>query len=191
MGMLLPMSGEWTAEMVWALPDDGNRYEVVDGVLLVSPAPTARHQQAIVVLWRTLYSFLRPHRLAWAAVAPLDVQFGPRRLVQPDVLVTPLIDGRTPQGLGPLTELLLAVEVLSSSTRRADRGDKRRVYQEEGVPEYWIVDLEARCVERWRPGDEHGEVCRDRLEWHAGSHAPSLTVDLSAYFAEVFDEVPG
>jgi Uma2 family endonuclease len=186
------MSGEWTAELVWALPDDGNRYEVVDGELLVSPAPSSLHQYAGLILWRTFHDFLREHRIAAALAAPIDVQFGPRRMVQPDVLVTPLVDGRAPRHAGPLRELVLAIEVLSPATARPDRLVKRRLYQDEGVPEYWMVDLDARCVERWRPGDEQGKVCRERTVWDPGNHAPSLTIDLEAYFAEVYDEgLPG
>ena len=71
------------------------------------------------------------------------------------------------------TPPLLAVEVLSPSTARADRTVKRRLYQRAGVPEYWIVDLEARLVERWRPADERPEVLTDTLTWRPVSPAPS------------------
>ena len=80
------------------------------------------------------------------------------------------------------------MEVLSPSTARADRQVKRRRYQRHGVPEYWIVDLDARLVERWRPADERPEILAERLEWRAVPEAPPLEIDLGEYFSEVLDE---
>ena len=65
---------------------------------------------------------------------------------------------------------------------------KRRRYQREGVPEYWIVDVDARLVERWRPGDERPEVLTETLDWRPDAAHPPLVVDLAAYFARVADE---
>jgi Uma2 family endonuclease len=79
------------------------------------------------------------------------------------------------------------VEVASPSTARYDRGLKRRFYQRAGVPEYWIVDLDARIVERWRPGDARPEVLDGVLSWQPGPEAPALTIDLAAFFARVMD----
>ena len=60
---------------------------------------------------------------------------------------------------------------------------KRRLYQREGVPEYWIVDVDARLVERWRPGDERPEILTTRLTWRPDPAAPALEIDLEPYFA--------
>jgi Uma2 family endonuclease len=83
--------------------------------------------------------------------------------------------------------LLLTVEVLSPSTRRADRVKKRIVYLEEGVPEYWIVDLDARLIERWRQGDERPEIVSESIAWLPVADVPALTLDLPRFFAEILD----
>lgn len=191
MGMPAPQTRSgWTAEMVRALPDDGNRYEVADGELLVSPSPRHLHQRAVGILWRTLDAFVRGHSVGEACMSPADIEFSPRRMFQPDVFVAPLVAGRIPREWTDISTLLLVVEVLSPSTARADRHVKRRVFQDEGIPEYWIVDADARLIERWRPGDDRPEHCTGTIEWRTGSHGPSLTIDLDAYFAEVHDDSP-
>ena len=175
----------WTVEEVHALPDDGNRYEVVDGELLVTPAPSWRHMYAVRALFLRLHEHAAAHRIAAVAFAPADVRYAPRTTVQPDVFAVPLVDGRPPRSWEDAGRLLLAVEVLSPSTARADRIVKRRLYQREGVPEYWIVDTDARLVERWRPDDERPELLTETIEWRPDPARPPLVVDLAAYFAEV------
>lgn len=81
--------------------------------------------------------------------------------------------------------LLLVVEIPSPGTARADRLVKRRLYQRQGVPEYWIVDVAARLVERWRPEDERPEILTEHLEWQPAPVREALRVDLAAYFGEV------
>jgi Uma2 family endonuclease len=120
--------------------------------------------------------------------SPADIEFDPRTLVQPDIFVAPFVGGRRPRNWPEIHELLLAVEVLSPSTARADRQVKRRKYQRQGVPKYWIVDLDARLVERWRPQDERPEIVEGRLEWRPSGTAEPLELDLAAFFAEVLDE---
>ena len=80
---------------------------------------------------------------------------------------------------------MLAVETLSPSTARADRKVKSRIYMEEDVGEYWIIDLDARVVERWRKGESRPEILRESLGWHPRADVPPLSIDLVAYFAEV------
>ena len=75
--------------------------------------------------------------------------------------------------------------ILSPSTARADRHVKRRLYQRERVPEYWIVDVDARLIERWRPEDERPEILAEQLEWRPDPAHPPLTIDLPAYFRDV------
>lgn len=117
------------------LPDDGNRYELVDGTLLVTPAPLPIHQTAVVELTYALRHHC-PDDLK-VLVAPTDYQPTPTRSVLPDVLVCHRKD------VGPKAlekPLLLAVEVLSQSTSLADRVLKRRLYEQAGVTSYWIFD---------------------------------------------------
>ena len=79
---------------------------------------------------------------------------------------------------------VLGIEVLSPPTASRDRGSKRRIYQRAGVAQYWIVDLEARLVERWRPHDERPEICDTALSW-TQPEGPSVIIDLPALFAKV------
>lgn len=179
---------QWTAAMVRALPDDGNRYECVDGELFVTPAPRLLHQRAILTVVRLFDSYVSRHRLGELLFSPADIEFDPQTLVQPDPFVAPLVEGRRPRSWPEVKDLLLAVEVLSPSTARADRQVKRRKYQRQGISEYWIVDLDARLVERWRPGDERPEVVTERLVWRPDPAVPELGVDLKVMFDEVLDE---
>ena len=68
-----------------------------------------------------------------------------------------------------------------------DRVRKRELYQRQGVPEYWIVDLDARLVERWRPGDTRPEILGDRIVWQADGAGEPMTIELAEYWHEVFD----
>jgi Uma2 family endonuclease len=188
MGMPQP-TADWTVERVLALPEDGNRYEVVDGELLVSPAPSLPHQTAVATLDRLLHPFVDAHRLGSVLHSPADIELDDRTLVQPDLFVAPLVDGRRPRSWKEIRQLLLAVEVLSPSTARVDRQVKRRRYQRHGVGEYWIVDLEARLVECWTPSDQRPLILTDRLEWRPlGESGPQPSIDLIRFFAEALDD---
>ncbi|MGH7629027.1 MAG: Uma2 family endonuclease [Gemmatimonadales bacterium] len=179
---------DWTVARVLELPDDGNRYEVVDGELLVTPAPSLLHQRAVQALYDRIAPFIKPHPIGSALLSPADIELDERTLVQPDLFVAPLIQGRRPRNWQEIRQLLLAVEVLSPSTARADRQVKRRRYQRHGVSEYWIVDLEARLFERWRPADERPEILTERIAWQPLPDASPLQLDLLEYFAEILDE---
>jgi Uma2 family endonuclease len=177
----------WTARDLDDLPDDGNRYEVIDGELFVTPAPAWRHQDAVLQLARLLADYLGPERVGHTIIAPADVVFSPKRAVQPDLFVVPLVEGRRPERFEDVGRLLLAVEVLSPSTGRADRVAKRVLYRDQGVAEYWVVDLEARTVERSTPADARVDVLAERLTWRAEAADSALEIDLSDYFSRVLD----
>jgi Uma2 family endonuclease len=176
---------EWTVEMVRALPDDGNRYEVIDGELFVTPAPSWTHQGAVLELAHILLPYVRERAVGRVIVAPADVVFGPRHMVEPDVFVVPLVSGEAPRSWEEVGRLLLAVEVLSPSTTRTDRREKRELYQRKGVPEYWIVDVDARAIERYRPDSVIPETLSERVEWKPDRFVDPLVIDLSDYFARV------
>ncbi len=179
---------DWTVEEVLALPDDGQRYEVVDGALLVSPSPRLPHQEAVGELLARIKSYLAGTRMGYAFAAPADIIFGPRTLVQPDLFVAPPVGGRRPREWVDITTLLLTVEVLSRATARADRTTKRTLYQRMAVPEYWIVDLQARRVERWRPQERRAEVVDGVLAWQPSAELPPLEIHLPSFFAGVWDD---
>lgn len=185
---MLSVKRRWTVDDLEEMPDDGNRYEVIDGELFVTPSPSPRHQEAIAELYVRLREYLVREPIGHAYFAPADIEFSRTRLVQPDLLVVPLIERRRPQRFKDVERLLLAVEVLSPSTARADRVAKRVLFREEGVEEYWIVDLDARTFERSTPADPRVEVLVDRLEWHPlGAESP-FVLDLAEYFFEVLEQ---
>lgn len=179
---------QWTVEEVQALPDDGNRYELIDGELLVSPSPSWTHQRGVLELAFRLKGYVKTHRVADIVIAPAEVVYDSRTVVEPDVFAVPLVGGRNPRTWAEAGRLLLAVEVLSPGTARADRTLKRRLYQRHGVPEYWIVDLDGRLVERWLPGDDRPELLTEQLEWRPAADHPPLVIGLEAYFSEVVGE---
>lgn len=131
---------EWTVDDLDALPDDGLRYELLDGILLVSPAPTRRHQRAVVHLGLLLAAAC-PAEME-TLVAPLDWRPDIRTSLQPDVLVLKNRDLSATVN----ESMILAVEVLSPSTRRKDEIYKRSKYEDAGVRSYWIVDPEGPSI---------------------------------------------
>jgi Uma2 family endonuclease len=177
----------WTVDDLVDLPDDGNRYEVIDGELFVTPAPSLRHQEAIAQMYVRLRQYLARERVGHAYFAPADVIFSQTRAVQPDLLVMPLTNRRRPERFEDVGTLLLAIEVLSPSTARADRVAKRVMFRDQGVAEYWIIDLDARAIERSTPADPRVEVLADRVEWLPAGAASSFVVDLPEYFHAVLE----
>jgi Uma2 family endonuclease len=177
--MGMPTSARhWTRDQVLALPDDGQRYELVSGELVVTPAPRGLHQRAVAALHLALHEWLTRHPVAHVLFSPADIILGEDEILQPDLFVY-----RTPNGAplinwSDISELLLVIEVSSPSSGRYDRQLKRRRYQRAAVPEYWVVDLDARLVERWRPGDEQPEVIPDRLLWQPARGGPLMDLDV-------------
>lgn len=175
----------YTLAEVLALPADGNRYEVVHGELLVTPAPRAVHQLVLWELSARIHSYLVAlGRPAGAVAGPADITWDDDVLVQPDILVVPRED--VSLDWSTYKHLLLAVEVLSPSSARGDRVVKRRLYQERRVGTYWIVDADKRLVEVWHPDDEVPEIITDILRWQVSPEAPVLEIALH----EVFDILP-
>jgi Uma2 family endonuclease len=175
----------WTAAEVQALPDDPtHRYECVDGVLLVSPTPRLVHQSAVTVLAFVLERSVRPAGVGTVFVAPSEWVLDPRTLVQPDIYVVPLVEGRRPRTDEERGHPLLFVEVLSPTTARFDRVVKRDRYRRAGI-EYWIVDLESRLVERWLPGDERPSIHTGELRWQPAGVTEPFAIALEPFFTEV------
>ncbi len=174
----------WTADMARRLPDDGNRYEVVYGELLVTPAPRLWHQELVRRLVVALGNYLEVHRVGLVFASPADISWGQDVLVQPDVFVVPLEQARALEW-SAIRDLLLVIEVLSPSTPRHDRFTKRRRYQEARVPLYWIVDGEERQVEVWTPPDAFPRVERDRLVWQPEGAGAPFTLPLQELFRAI------
>ena len=181
----------WTAELVRALPDDGKRYELVSGELVVTPAPAPLHQRLVTAMIHQMDAYLRRTGVGRLLTSPADMAFGEDEILQPDLFVLPASLRPQFSTWSEVTSLLLAVEILSPSTARYDRIVKRRRYQRAGTPEYWIVDPDARVIERWRPNDERPEVASEILEWRPVPDTPALLLDLPALFAEAWGERVG
>ena len=186
--MVMPAATSWTADMVRALPDDGKRYEVIDSELFVTPAPSWSHQRAVLELVLRIADHLRGDVSFEVLFSPADISAGERTMVQPDLFVMPRGRGPMPGGWVEVSALALAIEVLSPSSARADRHKKRRLYQRERVSEYWIVDVDARVIERWRADDERPEIVTEQIDWRADASHPPLTIDLPTYFRDVTGE---
>lgn len=174
----------WSRERVLALPDDGNRYELFDGELLVTPAPNGLHQLAVARLWEELFLFVRRQGLGQLMTSPADLHLGGEQLSQPDLFLMPSVPA-DPRDWARFPDPVLVVEVLSAGTARFDRIIKRRRFQRAGIPEYWIMDLDAQVVERWRPGDDRPEILDQRLEWQPAGAAEALVIDLPAFFGSL------
>jgi Uma2 family endonuclease len=128
----------FTVDDLEGMPDDGHRYELIDGMLLVSPAPGSRHQKIVAKLVVKLDPPCPPdlHVLP----APFAVRPSPTLEVQPDLLVCR--DSDLTDKLLPVAPLL-AVEILSPSTALNDLNTKKAVYERLGVPSYWVIDPEV------------------------------------------------
>lgn len=184
--MHMPKLGRrWTADDLLDLPNDGSRYEIIDGALFVTPAPSFAHQRAVLILAHLLDDYLATQPIGEVMIAPADVAFSRERVLEPDLFVIPFVNGRRATKFEDVGRLLLATEVLSPTTRRADRLDKRVVYREERVPDYWMVDLDARAIERSTPLSAQADVIGEQLEWMPLGTSVPFVLNVQSYFARV------
>jgi Uma2 family endonuclease len=160
----LPMSSRHVALTYHdyaALPDDGRRYEIHDGELSVTAAPSPQHQLTSANLFRILDAHVRSHGLGVVLYAPLDVILSDSAIVQPDLvyLASERLNAVSGRGIeGPPT---LAVEILSPSTATTDRATKASLYASHGVPFFWLVDPGTRAIEAYRlAGDRYAVALR-------------------------------
>lgn len=157
---LLPQSRPLVREDLAALPEDGHRYELIDGTLVVSAAPSQRHQRAAFHIAVALEDAC-PESFR-VLMAPFDVDLGPGTLLQPDVLVARIRD-LTERDLPAAPALV--IEVLSPSTRRIDLLLKRDRLQSAGCPSYWVVDADEPALIAWELRDgQYVEVAHVRSD---------------------------
>jgi Uma2 family endonuclease len=167
------------------------RYELIDGELIVTPSASYPHQIAVGEILLAIKEYVLAEKVGLAVCSPADLELQPDTITQPDVFVLPAAafpeTDDTPSW-ADFTDLLLAVEIISPSSVRTDRIVKRDFYLRAGVAEYWIVDLDARIVERWMPDRETPEILRGIFEWKpAGADSP-LIIDLVELFNTIWTQ---
>lgn len=175
-------SGKLTYEDYVDLPDDGRRYEILDGELEVSPAPTPRHQGVSGNLFFILHGHVQERELGRVYHAPIDVILARTTVVQPDLTYIaksrePIITERAIEGPPDLV-----IEILSSSSVRRDRGKKVTLYARFGIRHYWVVDPRARLLDFYEVGERRKYRLVARHEGAARVRAalfPDLEIDLS------------
>ncbi len=143
-----PVQGHWTYDDYQQLPNDGRRYEIINGVLFVANAPNLDHQFAVMEIAAELRNYAKAHGLGRVYVAPCEVHLSERsKPVQPDIFF--VRQERAPERRAPFFDGApdLIVEVISPSSIRLDRVTKFTEYEQTGVHEYWIVDPVAHLVE--------------------------------------------
>ncbi len=172
----------FTADMVRAMPEDGNRYELVWGELLVSPSPVPRHQRTVKRVIVALEAFCERTGAGEVSMSPADISWSQDNLVQPDVFVIAPEEANAREWQTVKT-LRLVVEVLSPSTARQDRFQKRKLYQEHGVATLWLIDADRRTVETWTPDQHFPTVETEQLTWHPKGASEPLVIRLEELFA--------
>lgn len=144
-----PKQGNWTYDSYAALPDDGQRYEIVDGVLYMAPGPSDDHQNASLLLSHYFAQHVQLTGLGKVRTAPYDVVLASGTVVEPDLIV--VLNAHlgiiTRKGVFGTPDLVL--EIASPSTSTYDRNKKFMTYQKAGVLEYWIVEPELHTIEVW------------------------------------------
>jgi Uma2 family endonuclease len=166
------------------LPDDGKRYEILDGDLYVTPSPTARHQEVSFNLTLALGQYVRAHGLGKVLAAPLDVILADDSIAQPDILFV------SNERLPIVRDWVhgapdLVIEILSPGTRERDRTLKRRLYARHGVRELWLVDPEAKTVESYSldPATETLPRLFSARDVLSSDHLPGLRLLLEPIWA--------
>jgi Uma2 family endonuclease len=146
----MPVDTRLTYDDFCLLPNDGKRYEIIEGKLFVTPATMSAHQRVVTRLTAALATFVDTQRLGEAFVSPFEVVLSFYDVVEPDIVF--ISKGRasrlTPKNLQGAPDLV--IEVLSESTSRTDRTTKLKLYARYGVDEYWIIDPEEPRAEIYR-----------------------------------------
>jgi Uma2 family endonuclease len=181
--MAMPVTlRRFTVDELDAFPDDGNRYELLDGVLFVTPSPGLPHQMVATNLAAILRVFLLDEAGVFVA-APGVIQIRPNLRMEPDVLVgrLPLSGARWED----VPEHWLAVEVSGPASRVLDRDYKRDSYLQVGVLEVWRVDLATETIVVSKAGVENDRPHGIELTWRSPASGRELRVDIPALFRDV------
>jgi Uma2 family endonuclease len=184
----------WTVEEVDQLIDAREgltpRYELVQGELLVTPAPTPRHQRLVFHLALLLQRYSTAYGIGEVFLGPCELKLATGERYEPDLFVLPAENGRRPVLDDLLVRPILICESLSPGSSRHDRITKRRAFQRNDVPIYWIIDGDAEAFEVWRPGDERAALIDDRLVWQPEDMKDPFELDVRDVFASATDAGP-
>ncbi|TMC86986.1 MAG: Uma2 family endonuclease [Chloroflexi bacterium] len=180
-----PPQGSWTYDDYAALPDDGNRYEIVRGVLVMTPAPSPEHQDIVGEIFSALRTHIKLAGLGRVFTGPIDVDLGPKNVYQPDLVVVlnTHLDRVAEKKIIGAPDLV--VEVASPSTAAYDRLTKYEKYAHAGIREYWLVKPTSRSVEVLvLEGREYRSLGIFRGEQTLPSRiVPDLPVGVERFFA--------
>lgn len=140
------------------LPDDGKRYEVINGELIMTPAPNIFHQTVLINFVNELKNFLNKEKLGKMLCAPTDVKLSDGNVVQPDIIFISQDNSNivTENNVDGAPDLI--IETLSPGAAYYDLIEKKEIYERFEVKEYWIVDPKKRRVEIYNNVDQHFEL---------------------------------
>ncbi len=173
--------GKWTLAEVHRLPEDGNKYELVRGELFVTPPPGDEHETIAARLSAILAPYVQAQGLG-LVYHPKAVMRFDKSEVEPDLMVRALHPNRKKNDkdwdTAPMP--ILVVEILSAYTRRRDFKEKKQLYLDAGVAEYWVVDPEECELTVIRPATQRTE--RQRLTWAPNGAASPLTFEVGSIF---------
>lgn len=181
----------YTLSDLESFPDDGSRYELLDGVLLVTPAPAMSHDLVVAQMTRALIGYLPPELAVVFTHGSVEVE--PNVHLEPDILVVP--SGQIAAGIGSdprwtgIRQWWLAVEVSGEGSGVYDRDHKRPAYLALGVPEVWRADLRERCVFVSRPGTTE-QRHNDHVTWHPPECREPLLLSVPELFRLAAPESP-
>jgi len=166
------------------LPNDGKRYEIIDGELIMTPAPETEHQSILGNLYRLLEGLARTQHLGKVLFAPVDIVLSMTDVVQPDLVFV----SRSRQQIITKKNIVSApdvvVEILSAGTEKTDRTTKKALYERYGVKEYWIVDPQKKSIELYQ--FQEGSYSPPRIfssnEVLTSQQLPSLALPVHSVF---------
>jgi Uma2 family endonuclease len=181
-----PAFQHWTYAEFERLPgDDGNRYEIIAGELVVNPGPGLQHQEIVGRLHLLLRPFVDAHRLGRVILSPFDVLFAEGDYLAPDLLFVRSERASIVRERGVEGAPDLVVEIVSPSTGFRDRGLKRERYAHYGVAEYWVIDPRAGRIDVYRlleDAERPAVLTSGTLEWQPVAGGPTLAVDVAELF---------
>ncbi|MFQ5769732.1 MAG: Uma2 family endonuclease [bacterium] len=184
---LTPENLQFTYEDYLLLPDDGKRYEIIEGELFMTPAPIIKHQNVLRELGKHIDNFVVTHNLGIVFLAPCDVILSKTNIVQPDIIFISkenrvMIKEKNIQGAPDLL-----IEITSPNTKERDLVLKKKLYAKFGVKEYWIVFMQEEMVKIWKLEDD--AIILDGVFEKQDILKSSLVKGLEIKLSEVFREM--